>query len=506
MINYLIEANLCIVIFGVIYITLFKKDTDIQFRRFYLIGTGLIALLAPLLHLNMFNGEESGTIASLPTLLLPEMVIGSKPAHELQILSSTFDWGQYIQMGYWVLVVIIAQLFLFQLMQVAWFVFSKKTYIKKEGNIYIIYTNGTLPTFSFLNLLFFDNSVALTTEEKAKIMYHEMVHIEQRHSFDIILLEVVKILMWFNPLAWYFRREIQDIHEYLADDKVIRNTGAQQYTRLLAKMALNQAHLAIGHHFNKSKTLKRIDMMKQTKTKVKTWKMLMIIPVASLTIFTVSCNDEVMQDVDQVMETASQAEMPASLNDELAALQEKYPDADFTYIETDGASKESLSKLKDLDPKSIAFMEVDKDQNRIGIIVNKNGPINKLNNNKHKGDVFQIVDDPAMPPGGYEALYERISGRLKYPKQAQNEGVEGKVYVQFIVDIDGSITDVKVVKGIGAGCDQAAIDALSAENNWSPPMQSGKSVKQRIILPITFKLDDDPVNAAPDVVRDGEVN
>jgi len=504
MINYLLEANLCLLIFGLFYLFLFKKDTDIQFRRLYLIGSTLLALLAPLLHLNVFS--SSNTLSGLPTLLLPEIVIGNQSVNEAQTIADTINWEQYLYLGYWIFVIIIAQLFLFQLMQVAWFVFSKKTFIKKEGNIYIIYTNGTLPTFSFLNLLFFDNSVALTAEEKAKIMYHEMVHIEQRHSFDIILLEVVKILMWFNPFAWYFRREIQDIHEYLADDKVIRNTGAQQYTSLLAKMALNQAHLAIGHHFNKSKTLKRIDMMKQTKTKVKTWKMLMIIPVAALTIFTVSCNDEVMQDVDNVMETASQAEMPASLNDELAALQEKYPDADFTYIETDGASKESLNKLKDLDPKSIAYMNVDKDHNRIGIIVNKNGPIHKLNNNKHEGDVFQIVDDPAKPYGGYEALYERISRRLKYPKQAQKEGIEGKVYVQFIVDIDGSLTDIKVVKGIGAGCDQAAIDALAAENNWSAPMQRGKSVKQRIILPITFKLDDDPVNAAPDVVRDGEVN
>jgi len=103
-------------------------------------------------------------------------------------------------------------------------------------------------------------------------------------------------------------------------------------------------------------------------------------------------------------------------------------------------------------------------------------------------EIFQIVEDPAMPPGGYAAFYEYVGKKMKYPSQARRMGIEGKVYVQFVVDKDGSLTDVKAVKGIGAGCDEEAVRVIQAAPKWSPPKQRGKPVKQRIILPITFKL------------------
>lgn len=103
-------------------------------------------------------------------------------------------------------------------------------------------------------------------------------------------------------------------------------------------------------------------------------------------------------------------------------------------------------------------------------------------------EIFQIVEDPAMPPGGYAAFYEFVQKKMKYPAQARRMGIEGKVYVQFVVDTDGSLTDVKAVKGIGAGCDEEAVRVIKLAPKWSPPKQRGKPVKQRIILPITFKL------------------
>jgi len=103
-------------------------------------------------------------------------------------------------------------------------------------------------------------------------------------------------------------------------------------------------------------------------------------------------------------------------------------------------------------------------------------------------EIFQIVEDPAMPPGGYAAFYEYVGKKMKYPSQARRMGIEGKVYVQFVVDKDGTLTDVKAVKGIGAGCDEEAVRVIQAAPKWSPPKQRGKPVKQRIILPITFKL------------------
>lgn len=103
-------------------------------------------------------------------------------------------------------------------------------------------------------------------------------------------------------------------------------------------------------------------------------------------------------------------------------------------------------------------------------------------------EVFTIVEDAATPPGGYQAFYEYVGKKMKYPAQARRMGIEGRVYVQFVVDKDGTLTEVQAVKGIGAGCDEEAVRVLKGAPKWSPPKQRGKPVKQRIILPITFKL------------------
>jgi len=103
-------------------------------------------------------------------------------------------------------------------------------------------------------------------------------------------------------------------------------------------------------------------------------------------------------------------------------------------------------------------------------------------------EIFTIVEDQPAPKGGMAAFYEYVGKNLKYPAQARRMGIEGKVFVQFIVDKDGSITEVQAIKGIGAGCDEEAIRVLKNAPKWNPGKQRGRPVKVRMILPITFKL------------------
>ena len=98
-----------------------------------------------------------------------------------------------------------------------------------------------------------------------------------------------------------------------------------------------------------------------------------------------------------------------------------------------------------------------------------------------------MEDQPGFP-GGMPAFYEYVSKNLKYPNQARRMGIEGRVFVQFVVGKNGSITDVTAIKGIGAGCDEEAVRVIKSSPNWSPGKQRGKPVKVRMILPITFKL------------------
>ena len=103
-------------------------------------------------------------------------------------------------------------------------------------------------------------------------------------------------------------------------------------------------------------------------------------------------------------------------------------------------------------------------------------------------EIFTIVEDQPTPPGGMGAFYKYVATTLRYPAQARRMGIEGKVFVQFVVDKDGTLTDVQAIKGIGAGCDEEAVRVISKAKRWSPGKQRGRPVKVRMILPITFKL------------------
>jgi protein TonB len=103
-------------------------------------------------------------------------------------------------------------------------------------------------------------------------------------------------------------------------------------------------------------------------------------------------------------------------------------------------------------------------------------------------EIFTIVEESAAPKGGIGAFYTYVREKMKYPPQARRMGIDGKVFVEFVVNKDGSITDVRAVKGIGAGCDEEAIRVVQSAPAWTPGKQRGKPVKQRMVLPITFKL------------------
>jgi protein TonB len=102
--------------------------------------------------------------------------------------------------------------------------------------------------------------------------------------------------------------------------------------------------------------------------------------------------------------------------------------------------------------------------------------------------VFSVVEESAAPKGGMQAFYKYVGEKLKYPAQARRMGTEGRVFVEFVVNRDGSIVDVKVVRGIGAGCDEEAIRVVQSAPSWSPGKQRGKPVRQKMVIPINFKL------------------
>lgn len=481
-INYMLEANICLLIFGLFYYLVLRNDTNFKFSRYYLLGSALLTLIIPLLHFsNPFTGENTFPLVSnLQTITLPELVISNEVSTGSSAEASIWSLSLVITIVYISVMLIMLTVFLYQIYQIISFKRTKSDAIIRGSKHLVIPTDGQLPTFAFFNMIFFDNTAPLSELEKEKIMEHEAAHVRQRHSLDIIILEIVKIIFWINPVAWWMHKSIKNVHEYLADQSILKNTAEEDYSSLLAKMALRQMSLPLGHHFNKSMTLKRIKMIKSPKTKFKNWKWASMILVVALVVTVFSCND-----VSEVMETAVQKEVPASMEPELTRLQKQYPDAEFVYMETDISNKDRLDNLDKIDPKSIAFVKEWKDRGMLGLLVSKNGPVKNM---PDADGVYTIVEEPAMPEGGYETMYAKLAEALVYPEQARELGIEGKVFVQFIVEADGRLNDFTVVKGIGGGCDTAALEAMKTIEPFKPARQRGKAVKQRLVLPISFKL------------------
>lgn len=103
-------------------------------------------------------------------------------------------------------------------------------------------------------------------------------------------------------------------------------------------------------------------------------------------------------------------------------------------------------------------------------------------------EIFTIVEVQPAPIGGMKAFYEFVGKNLKYPNKAERMSIEGRVFIEFVVEKDGSLTDINVAKGIGAGCDEEALRVISQAPDWNPGKQRGRAVRVRMVLPIVFKL------------------
>lgn len=103
--------------------------------------------------------------------------------------------------------------------------------------------------------------------------------------------------------------------------------------------------------------------------------------------------------------------------------------------------------------------------------------------------IFVVVEQTAAPRDGMAAFYKYVSENIRYPGQARRMGIEGRVFVQFVVDKDGSLSQLEVIKGVGSGCDEEALRIIANSPPWSPGKQRGRAVRQRMVLPIFFKLE-----------------
>ena len=373
-----------------------------------------------------FHFAPTGTMAPVMIFLEPVLITPEKIE---SLASSHLSWMEAIGVIYLTGVIIFTLRFLIQLIQLS-VVVRRNGIIHREGMKLVFVDKGYSP-FSFFNMIFIKKELSEDKQLKA-ILQHEQVHIRQFHTFDLILTEILTIIQWFNPVVWILQRSVKSLHEYLADEGVI-NEGAEKinYQQLIFNQTLGKQINNLTNNFNVSLIKKRMIMMTKSRSKtVARMKFIFVIPALLLTLVFFSS------------------------------------------------------------ATSIYLTSKDKPEQTTTIVTDHNLSAKVVDNQLAGNDsIFKKVEKQPVYPGGHKGLITYLSENIKYPKEALLKGVSGTVFVNFIVEKDGSVTHIKILRGIGSGCDKEAIRVISQMQPWEPGTDKGQPVRVSFNLPIKYNLD-----------------
>ena len=307
--------------------------------------------------------------------------------------------------------------------------------------------------FSFFHWIFIHPS-SHTEEEFNEILIHERTHARQWHSIDVIISELVCIFCWCNPFAWLMKREIRTNLEYMADARVLENGyDSKTYQYHLLGLSHQKAAATIYNSFNvlPLKKTHQNDEQKENKRNRKD----QISDVPSFSGLTYDCQ---------------QYRSSGTYHKEDAAEVIEAVDAK-TGQAVPEVQAPQVAPLPEQDTKTVTYK---------GKVVDKD----TLDN-----PIFEVVEHmPEFPDGGMSALMEYLSKNIKYPEAAMKKGTQGRATVQFVVEKDGSITNVKILRGIDPELNKEAVRVISAMPKWKPGTQKGEAVRVKYTVPVMFRL------------------
>ncbi|WP_257666261.1 M56 family metallopeptidase [Parapedobacter tibetensis] len=554
---YLLLANLYLCIFYGFYYIFLRRETSFQGNRIYLLAGLLLAFTLPLVE----HGEFDNTVVY--QYRLPVIQLGDPDTEQLVAGVATAEprpsIKEYVPIVYLVGCTIAALLVILNM------VYTIRGLRKRNPG----------EAYSFFGIIRIDHAAY----GSHKIAFHEQIHAQQWHSADVVILQLVKILNWFNPVVYLYERALKLQHEYIADGKTAAD-DQMAYAQLLVSRAMGVSGPVLANSFSSKKLLKRrISMLLRDKSPRYIWlRYTVLLPVVvGMIVFSIACNHQgkgmANQTTSEAVTTATGdakafkeelgrhvdyrgEAMQNNVQGRLAVTFEKTAGKmeDIRFLNEFGHGQEE-EVLKALQREEIAQLApegknlfiitfrisgvepsdmsppppVAAEYTSLGDIViigyapelpppppvepspSRNGG-NDVKSQKDQvlppkvdqqraanveqpevveinPDVlFQVVEVNPEPPGGMRAFMEYISKNYDYPQEAIEAEVNGQVQVSFVVERDGSLTDIKVVRDLGHGTGEAAIRVLQSSSKWSPGIQNGRSVRVAYTLPIRLNL------------------
>lgn len=420
---YLLQVNFGLVLFYALYKLVCTRDTFFRSRRFILLLALVLPFVLPLVDVREWLESRDSLIMLTHfdySVVLPEIVVGSETAEAGNGVWVLTDWVKYLYLAG---VLVLSARFLVQACSLWHLILC--TPEKTINGIRVKCLNGSSGPFSFFGWIFL-NPATVKEDELDEILTHEMAHVKQRHSVDVLFAEMVSICCWMNPFAWLLKREVRLNLEFLADKRVVEaGFATKSYQYHLLGLAYGHKY-GLSNNFNFSHLKKRIIMMNKKKSngtgRIK-YALFMVPAFALLVAGNISCSQ--------------------------------------------GASEKQDAKEETVAPDSVVAVPTD---------------------SVAKDEVFMVAEQMPEFPGGMKELLKFLQDNLKYPESAMKNNLQGRVIVQFVVEKDGTPTEFNVVRAVNPDLDAEALRVLKTMPKWKPGMQKGEAVRVKYTVPVAFKL------------------
>ena len=516
---YDLKVAVLIAVFYMFYRLLLAHETFHRINRVVLLLTAIASFLLPFCVITM---HETVTMAMPETDLLEmnKLSVAGTPTEE----PSQPLWQMALPIIYIIGVLTVSVRIVMGIARVLTLIHQSECHPQSDGTT-IAVTTEQLSPFSFFSYIVLSQKDY--EEQNAAILTHERGHIHEHHSVDVILVDTLTALQWFNPAMWMLRQDLRQIHEYEADAAVLsQGINARQYQYLLVSKAAGIGGYSIANGISHSTLKNRIHMMQNNNkhnNKLSLLKLLALVPIVGATLV---LNAETVQDVVYI-ETNQQSdkrEMPTEQVTSLAPVQvaenETATVADNKTVEITGivTAKEdgkpiigavvriegsTLGTVTDMDGRyrmkvkdgdRITFSYVGMGSVTAKVTANRSvtAPIKMdielQKDGSDKSATYDVVEQMPQFPGGMGAMMRYLAQNVRYPQEAQKAGVQGRVVVTFIVEKDGTISNAKVVRKISEELDAEALRVVNTMPKWQPGMQNGKAVAVKYTIPITFSL------------------
>jgi len=502
---YLAKASVGIVLFYLVFWLTLRKETSFKVNRAFLITSLLVSIILPLIPITYKANIQ------LNTLSFTEIEKGIKPIiSNNSLLSESFgiNWLNIILIAYILGIAIFSARLIWQSISLLLIIYKNKT--RRINNTLIVENHKYDLPFSFLNIVFINPNIHKGTD-LTNILAHENVHIREQHWFDLLIIELVTIIFWFNPFVWLYERSIKQNHEYLADEGVLaQGFSVGQYQAILINQIMGMQVIGLTNNLNYSINKKRMSMMTKSKTpKVKIAKLLWVLPAIALLSmafakpkFEVSkptSNNTIQNIVNETMQFTGKVVDGTGLPLEGASII-IYGGTLGTTTDKDGLFTLKMDKSDQIVITYVGFVsqkwsgseisyKQEKSANKIVLLSLVVGEI-KLDideiianpdkykepenqNNKIGDEEFVVVEQLPSYPGGLYAFAKEIKEKIREKKPY------GKINVDFIVDKNGMMGSV-LGSSYWSGSDIEMI--WQSLKKWSPGKQRGKTV------PVKFNI------------------